>query len=169
MKRQIVFTFSLTALALCEISLLNAGDPNQNPPCYSIREAKFRGSYVCSVSFSPSLINWKGKEIAIKEAWIERRLERNSSLNPFAPRYKTVKGYHMCFNLSVGWDVLWDNPTKAPLFVFEGSHKSFGSIGTVVLWEDLENIESSEYTVLCTDFEKAIRIKVTPDRPIKKR
>src|SRR5262249_37291649 len=104
-----------------------------------------------------------------KEAWLERRRERNHSWNPFAARYKTVSGYNLCFNLSTGWDVLWAPSLNAPFFVLEGENCSAGSQGTVVLCVRLASIAPSVYTLYCTDnfkLERAVKITLTPDRPV---
>ena len=144
---------------------LHAGMPPQSPPCYSIQESKAGGYFVCSLSCAPSVLPWGGKEVAFKEAWLERRRQRNHSWNPFAPRYIPLSGYNLCLTLSKGWEVLW----HGPMFVLGGreANRSFGRIGDVVLWETLESASASEYTVFLTDnfkLEKAVKISVTSQR-----
>jgi hypothetical protein len=162
---------TLTLMGSCP--LLRAGG-NGDCPCYSIQEAKTRGCYVAAVSFSPSSFTWKGKEIVIKEAWLEKQTERNYSLNPFAPKYRIVPGYNLCFTLSKGWDVVWGTaknsqgePMRKAYFVLEGNGRSFAERWSIVLWETLEKADSSELTILCTDnwqLEDAVTIKAVPSR-----
>jgi hypothetical protein len=130
------------------------------PPCYSVRESKQRGCYLCAVSFEPNVIRWKGKEIKIKEAWLEQAHER------LLIGSKKASHYNMCVNLSAGWDVL--GTAESPFFVFEGKRGGFGMMGTVVLWETFDKIESEEFNVLLTDnwrFDGAIKIRVKVTKP----
>ena len=163
-------SLALLIFAVVQAPFLHAGMPPQSPPCYSIQESKAQGYFVCSLSCAPSLLQWEGKEVAIKEAWLERRRQRNHSWNPFAPRYVPLSGYNLCLKLSKGWDVLW----KGPMFVLAGSEqkRAFGRIGEVVLWETLEAASASDYTVYFTENFKlanAVKITVTPQRPLKTR
>ncbi|MSQ95535.1 MAG: hypothetical protein EXR98_13380 [Gemmataceae bacterium] len=159
MNRRIIVTLGLAVVALIAFSLVDASEGRRDGPCYTLRESKLRGCFVCSVTFAPSLINWNGKQIAIKEAWIEERFDRG----PFGFKRKTLSGYHLCLNLSQGSDVEHG-------FYFEARGVYFGQIGTVVEYARLETIDATEYTVLCRlglETERSVRIKVTPDGSIK--
>lgn len=163
-------SLALLVFAVVQAPLLHAGMPPQSPPSYSIQESKAQGYFVCSLSCAPGHLQWEGKEVAIKEAWLERRRQRNHSWNPFAPRYIPVSGYNLCLTLSQGWEVLW----TGPMFVLGGMEKksAFAQIGDVVLYARVEAVPASEYAVFFTDnfkLEKTIKITVTPQRPLKTR
>jgi len=132
------------------------------PPCYSVRESKMRGCYLYAIAFEPNPITWKGKEIRIKEAWLEQAHERL----PIGSR--KASHFNMCVNLSAGWDVLWDLTNRAPFFVLEGKGNGLGMMGSVVLWETFDKIDADEFNVLLTDnwkFDGAIKIKVKTAKP----
>src|SRR4051812_36346749 len=75
-----------------------SADSSRYSPCHSIRESKFRGYFLCAVSFEPNVFTWKGKEIKIKEAWLEQAHER------LLIGTKPASHFNMCVNLSTGWD-----------------------------------------------------------------
>lgn len=163
-KWKVAFALGMGALLLAGSLPLLAGDV-ADCPCYSIQESKSRGCFVRAVSFSPRVMTWNGKQIAIKESWLEKCTERNRSVNPFAPKYNITSGYNLCFTLSEGWDVLWGTADKSPFFILEGNGRSFGERVRVVLWETIDNIDVPEFHILCTDRwkgEKAIKIKAIP-------
>jgi hypothetical protein len=99
-KPAIIFTAGIFAVVFSANPVV--ANDNTERPCYSIQQAKSRGCFICPVFFAPSSLDWKGQQIAIKEAWLERRTERLPSFNPFAPKFKIVSGYHLCFTLSKG-------------------------------------------------------------------
>jgi hypothetical protein len=149
MTKRMVVSAVLVAIHVSLPPCLLAGD-FAGYPCYSVRESKRRGCFVCPVSFTPNTINWQGKQIELGEAWLERRTERYGPFALFLPLYKTVPGYNLCFTLTRGWEAL-DAAPRQPFFVLENKRSSFARIGTVVLYECLENLDRSEYTVLCVD------------------
>lgn len=168
MKRMSILAASLVTLVLIGSSTLKAGE-NSQAPCYSMKEAKSRGCYVCTVVFTPQAIDWKNYQIVIEEAWIERRTERIPTMIPFAHRYKIIPGYNLCFTLSKGWDVLglWDITHNHRFFVLEGKRAAFGPEGTWVLHTFLDSVDTTEFTIICTDnwqLDDAIQIKAIPDR-----
>jgi hypothetical protein len=148
-------TMVVIELAVCPAICL-AGS-YKYPPCYSIFESKLRGWCLYRVSVEPEVIVWKGKQIKIKEAWLEQAHER------VLLGWKKASHYNLCVNLATGWDVLWDITGNEPFFVLEGQRQSFGMMGSAVLFTRLETIESTEFNVLLTDnwrFENATRIKL---------
>jgi hypothetical protein len=155
-KSVIPIALVLVAFAACPNPGLAQSD--KYPPCYTIRESKLRGCYLYSVTFEPSVIVWKGKEIRIKEAWFEHAHER------LLIGSRKASGYNLCVNLSTGWDVLWDLTGNPPWFALEGQNgRGFGAMGTCVLWETFDKIESKEFNVLLTNnwqFANAVKIKV---------
>jgi hypothetical protein len=171
MTKPRVLSIASVVVLICVPIFLFAGD-SSGYPCYTARESKRRGCFVCAAAFSPNEIKWKGKSIVIAEAWVERSIEKVGPLR-LLPVYRTKPGYKLCFNLSQGWDVL--NTMNGPFFALEKSGHSFSTIGTVVLCEELENLDRREFTVLCSDGFKddkdgVVRIKVVlklPPQPTK--
>ena len=117
MTKRRLMPIALVAALICAPPLLFAGD-NASYPCYTVRDSKRRGCFVCTVTFAPKEIKWKGQAIVIGEAWVERQTERAGPLR-LLPVYRTLPGYCLCFNLSQGWDVL--NDTDGPYFALENS------------------------------------------------
>jgi hypothetical protein len=108
-----------------------------------------------------NVIQWKGKQLIIGEAWIEKQTEPAGFFLPF---YKTIPGYHLCFNLSQGWEVL-NTGSPPPFFVLENLGRGFLRRGNVILCEQLDTIKNGEMTVQLTDnwkCESAATIKMTP-------
>jgi len=171
MVRVFVTLSAITAVFFLARPSVFASDRGDGPPSYSINDAKSYGCYVCSLSCTPSVIDWHGKRIVIKEAWLEKRMERHFSLNPFAPRYREIDGYHLCLTLAEGWDIL--GSPDGPFFLLEGAGHGFAQIGTVVLREYLGSLDRVEYNVLFTSsFQPngdAVRIKVVPIHPARTR
>ena len=98
------------------LSNLSMGSPFLNRPSYTIASSKARGAFVEAVTIEPGLsVDWHGRRIAIKEAWLERQTEFEYVVEiiPFCweyRRYRKVAGYNLCLNLADGWDVVWEHP-----------------------------------------------------------
>jgi hypothetical protein len=43
-------------------------------PSIGISDSKSHGAFVAAVGIEPEVVQWKGREIKIGEAWIERRV-----------------------------------------------------------------------------------------------
>src|SRR5579883_2153801 len=98
-KRTVALIGGAVGMFFVTFALLHGSEPNRYPPCYSIREAKFRGCFVRKVSFQPNVIAWDGKRIVVKEAWLERCLERGHTW--FSVLHsKPASGYNFCVTLS---------------------------------------------------------------------
>ncbi len=164
MKKHGSLRITAVVLSLCIPSLSVAGDKD-NAVCYTIRESKSRGCFVCSVTFAQKEIKFKGKTIVIGEAWIEKKTERVGPLH-LLPVYKTIPGYWLCFNLSRGWEEL---DSIDGFFWLENKGHSFAQIGTVVLCEGLKNLDQREFTVLLQDDKNDnIKTKITLNLPPEK-
>jgi hypothetical protein len=152
----------MVAFALVGLSQtpLLANDPTMHP-CPSIRTSKFWGRYICSASVTPSMIEWKGKRIAIREAWIEKNLFRKPSVNPFAT---SQNGYNLCITLSEGWDVLsdGDHPVFFRLKEDERHYSSFSQVGTLVMYAWVKDLDQAEYHV---GFEGIGMVLFVPRQP----
>jgi hypothetical protein len=164
MPRQRFIPIFLVSYLFCVPALLLAGDV-LDYPCYSIRESKRHGCFVCPVVMTPNLVSWKGQSIVITEAWVERKSQRVGPLG-LLPIYKMMPGYNLCFKLSQGWDVL--THFGGPCFSLENAGHSFSQIGTVVLCESLDKLDRREFTILFSDNFKgnepgAVRIKAVLD------
>jgi hypothetical protein len=162
MNWKLLIPIGLILIAFVSFPTFSPAQSFKYPPCYTIRESKLRGCYLYGVTFEPNVIAWKGKEIKIKEAWFEQAHER------LLIGSKRASHYNLCVTLSAGWDVLRDITATPPFFVVEGTGKGFGMMGSAVLWERFDRIESEEFNVLLTDnwkFDGAIKIKLKATKP----
>lgn len=103
------------------------------------------------MTFEPSSFKWNGKQIAIKEAWLEHQTElvHIHVIVPFIwerYQYRQVAGYNMCFNLEEA-----SYPLGDLFFVEEGKGSSFGMLGSAVLWQRLDNLDNVPSEILATD------------------
>lgn len=140
------------ALSFLQTGLANK--PSANHPSYTIAESKARGAFIEAVSLTPAAIDWKGRRISVKEAWLEQQTElvRVYVFVPFVWErrvYRRAAGYNLCLNLDEGWDVLWGS--RPPFFVAEGKQSGFSTRGTAVLWEQLSGLGQLPTRILVTD------------------
>ena len=177
MKRRLALCALSAAAALVVVDVVFsifatglANKPSANHPSYTIADSKARGAFIERVAVTPSVIDWHGQRIVLKETWLEHQTElvQIYVIVPFLwkhHQYRKTQGYNLCVNLDEGWDALW-SPT-APFFVVEGQGSGFAQRGTVVLWERLDDLEQFPAKVLLTDnwkFEnsQALAIKRAP-------
>jgi hypothetical protein len=112
----------------------------------TVEESKSRGAFIGRLDITPSNIPWRGKQIDISQAWLEHATElvHVYVVIPFLmeyPHYRTVNGYHLCFNCA-DRDGLRTDPT--PLFVVEGKGHSM-----TVFWPN----DPREKVHFCEDFD----------------
>lgn len=122
--------------------LAKKGPPTS--PSYSIGESKAKDCFLSELTFSPNAVDWNGTKIEFNEAWLEKRtqLDYRISLVPFfweIPIYKQQPGFNICFNLSSGYEVILSNDFV--FFVIEDKGHSFAGRGTVLFWEEIDNLD----------------------------
>src|SRR5262245_52275318 len=101
----------LLAVADVALSIFSTGlanKPSANHPSYTIADSKARRAFIEPVSLTPSTINWNGKRISVKEAWLEHQTElvQIYVIVPFVwehHHYRRADGYNLCLNLDEGW------------------------------------------------------------------
>src|SRR5262245_2226765 len=125
-----------------------ANKPTANRPAYTVAGSKARGAFIESVTFEPSSFKWDGKQIVIKEAWLEHQTElvHIHVIVPFAwehYEYRQVGGYNLCFNLEES-----SYPLGDLFFVLQGKGSSFGMLGSVVLRHVLAVLETTPTKIL---------------------
>jgi hypothetical protein len=160
---------ALVDAGLSWLSTELANVTSKNHPSPTIAASKGRGAFVEPVTFTPSVINWNGERIIVREAWLEHRTElvRIYEIVPFLwaySHYRNADGYNLCFNLDQRRDVLG---SPGPSFYVEGKGRSFGeqySRGSVVLWEELDDIGQFPMRIELTD-RKNWRILVVERGP----
>jgi hypothetical protein len=87
---------------------------------WSISQAKRNGTFVSQLKIVPQQITWQGKRIQFREVWVEERVEKSG--NSFFP-YKRTGDFAICFTLSVGEDIFFENDN--PFFVLEENGSGF--------------------------------------------
>src|SRR5262245_31031664 len=128
-KKLVVSAILLAAFLLVDVAwgfirtnLLRFGNkPSRIFVSGTMQESTSRGAFIESLDITPKRIPWNGKEVVVKEAWLERSTELVYVyvIIPFVleyPHYRKVNGYHLCLNCS--GDGLWAEPW--PFFVVEG-------------------------------------------------
>jgi hypothetical protein len=139
-----------------------------SPPCTSSGRARLAQVYVHSASFSPSIIEFHGKEIQIREAWVERRSKRQHFLVWF-PYRKQLDGFALCFSLGDGKEV-FQNVSAAPFWVMGDMNESFTRMnspsGRPVFYQYLDVLPSDITVSLMTSWKeqrrKGIRVEIRP-------
>ena len=130
-----------------------ASDSGKPWCCYSIRESKLRGCFVCTVTITPNIIQSNGKLVAIKEAWIEKQLEYGL----FNTKLKAGRGYTLC--------ITTQRSDLSCSFSMEGRGHGFMHLGTVVAHDQIDKIDNAGYSVLLTvDKEMPVKLRATPVR-----
>jgi hypothetical protein len=169
------FLIALLSLAIVDalLSWLFTGlstMPTGIRPAYTVADSRSRDAFIAHVTVTPDVIDWKGKRIAIKEAWVERRTEL-VWIYVFIPfvvehyEYKQIDGYNLCINLSEGRDALVSG--DSPFFVLEGRGNGFGMLGSVIMWDNLEQADFGRLNLLVTDnwkFKNALTLELTMGR-----
>jgi hypothetical protein len=150
----------IVLVALCSLAIVNvalgyfltglANKPSANHPSYSIEKSKARGTFVDAVAFAPSSFEHNGKKIAVKEAWLEHQSElvHIHVIVPFVwehYQYRQVGRYNLCFNLDEA-----SYPLGKLFFVEEGKGSSFTELGSVVLWEQLDDLDKFPTNIFAT-------------------
>jgi hypothetical protein len=136
-------------------------------PAYSSSESQSRGVFISFVNLEPSKFDWKGKSIAIREAWVEHRsrLFYRIVLIPGYvefPLHHQLNGYKLCFTLSEGYDCFFR--PGAPFFVLDHRRNGFTQIGTVVFDESIDRPDFENMEICATDnwkFTNAFTIKAS--------
>jgi hypothetical protein len=104
--------------------------------------------YVYSASFRPSIINFHGQDITIREAWVEKRSKIRHLLVWF-PYREQLDGYVFCFSLNDGKEV-FENAESSPFWVMDDLNQSFiqtkSPSGRPVFYQYLE-VLSSDFTM----------------------
>jgi hypothetical protein len=104
-------------------------------------EAHDKGTWICDVDLAPSRFFWKGKPIAVKEAWIEA-VAVLDHVGVWIPIYRRVVGYYLCFTLSEGEAVFRTYPS--PMFVLGKKHEGIGSSTSareIVFYQQVDEYE----------------------------
>ena len=98
----------------------------ESTPCFSVIESKLFGVFECSASFNPPRFSYKGNEIEIMEAWVEKR-SRLQYFLWWIPHRQATEGYRVCFRLKNGRQVFANS--KA-FWVINNSSESCVSINS---------------------------------------
>jgi hypothetical protein len=138
--------------------------PHGIRPAYTVEESRSRGAFVANVNVSPRTIHLKEGRVVIHEAWIEKSMElvRIYVFIPFVlehREYRLIGSHNLCVNLAEGNDLMLGNY----FFVREGKGAGFVQLGTVIFWENIENVDFERLTVLVTDnwkLENAQRLEL---------
>jgi hypothetical protein len=154
-KLTIIAAVALVLLVVVDVALGYfltglATKPTANRPAYSVAASKARGAYIESVTFEPSSFKCNGRQIVIKEAWLEHQTElvHIYVIVPFVwdhYEYRQVGGYNFCFNLEEA-----SYPLGDLFFAEQGKGSGFGMLGSVVLWESLDDLETVPAKILAT-------------------
>lgn len=140
-----------------------ASKPTANRPAYTVAASKARGAFIESVTFEPSSFQWDGKQVVIKEAWLEHQTElvRIHVIVPFVwdhYEYRQVGGYNLCFNLDEA-----SYPLGDLFFIEQGAGSSFGMLGSVVLWQRVDDLDRLPAKIVATTnwrFENSLEISL---------
>jgi hypothetical protein len=154
-KLAVIVLVALCLLVVVDVALgyfltSLANKPSANLPSCSMAESKARSAFVDSVTFEPSSFKWNGKQIVVREAWLEQQTElvHIHVIVPFIwqhYQYRQVGGYNLCFNLEET-----SYPLGDLIFVEEGKGSGFGMSGSVVLWKRLDDLDKFPTKILAT-------------------
>lgn len=134
-------------------------------PCTSSKRARLAGVYVYSASFHPSIIDFQGRKITIREAWAERRSKIHHFLVWF-PYRKSLDGYVLCFSLSGGKEEFEKGNGNTPAFwVMDDLNESFAQMlspsGRMVFYQYLDVLSSENSVSLMTSWKDQRRNDIT--------
>ncbi|HEX4085513.1 MAG TPA: hypothetical protein VHY22_11415 [Chthoniobacteraceae bacterium] len=119
-------------------------------PCVSSRRARLWGIFVCKAEFHPAIIQWGGREIEIREAWVERASRVRHWLVWF-PRREQLEGYRLCFSLHTGKEV-FEGGASSPFWVMGNADHDFAWFtspsGRMVFYDELNPLPSSVFLSL---------------------
>ena len=88
---------------LCN-NLSDKGAPDSGAS-YSMMESQRRGVFLYPIKIIPNRFYWEGREIRVKEAWVERRCKIKYLL-VWISKKEFVDGYKICFTLEDNEDLL---------------------------------------------------------------
>src|SRR5689334_13460215 len=98
-------------------------------PCYSIRESKLRGAFVCMLDLD-RVIDMKDRRVFVKEAWIEKQLSRGPLLGMLSV---PTSGYNIC--------IVVEKDSGMPTWYLANKGASFTAQGTVISYQRIDKIE----------------------------
>ncbi len=153
-----VLPLLLLGLVLCPSGAAYAGKPDY-APAYSTWESKWRGVFISCVDVAPRVVHWKGKKIAIKEAWLEYKTERTDGV--LFSKYKKINQQVLCIKFSGGMDVFWSD-SDSPMLWTKGKEKerSFTMVGTMIMWDEVADPKFKRLTLVITDGSPRSEVKV---------
>jgi hypothetical protein len=126
-----------------------AGAVNRWKVSYSLAESKWQGVFIAVPTLTPRELDWQGKKIVIKEAWIEYLRERAQAPS-LVSKYVKTKQPVLCIRLSrESYDTV--NASRGPFFRVAGRGSSFSSVGIVVMWTEIDSARFDELRILVSD------------------
>jgi len=135
--------------------------------CCTVAESKAKGVFLTNVAIEPRSFEWDGTLVSIKESWLEKRSKRAGTyvVVPLIlewPRYETIEGYYVCFNLAQGKELV---KLGGPFFVRENKEASFQQTSDLAFSELVVESDLKGFSIFLTNdwrFSKVVKLKVMP-------
>jgi hypothetical protein len=147
-----------------------AGGGPISPPCTSSRRSRLARVFAYPAAFHPSIIEFHGHEITVREAWVERR-SKIRHLLVWIPYREQLDGYALCFSLSGGKEVFEKvSGSDTPLWVMDDMNQGFtrtnSPSGRTVFYQYMDVLPSDITVSLVSTWKERrrndIRVQIVP-------